>query len=506
MTGEKFQVGEWLMLSQRQRMSPFPNYMSQVAMCNNLKEHVGVNLSEVLFFFQGNIFFAFQKSDSFNKAGEQIIKSILKNPNLYAELTEKEEKYGPDLVAFAKTSRESVNAETSPEDLYEMFATYEAKYRDAYATYGSVWVIEDKLNAMLFEIIEKRIMGDPTKASDILNALTKQPSAMVTTIERKALLNIATEVADNKVWEDLIKAGDVDAIRKQKDLFKKIDRHLHNYFWITRDYEDPILTPESVVERLGEYLSEGAQQLLKELHDKLDVSEKKRTEYLEELKLTEEELGLFNAMREAAHIKELRKRYVSESLYYFDTVLEEIAKRLYLSIKQVRFFRTEDVKASLLDGVDMTEDANARMKVSAWYMQEGKLAEVTVGEEANNMFDEFCGVDENATEFTGMPVSPGKAQGPVKIVMNPDECDKVEEGDIIVTVQTVPSFSTAIIKAGGMICDGGHGITSHPATLSREAGIPCIIQTRFAREVLKDGDIVEVDGYKGIARLIQKRA
>ena len=104
------------------------------------------------------------------------------------------------------------------------------------------------------------------------------------------------------------------------------------------------------------------------------------------------------------------------------------------------------------------------------------------------------------TEFSGMAVSPGKAQGPVKIVMNPDECSKVEKGDVIVSVQVVPSFSTAIIKASAIVCDGGHGITSHPATLAREAGIPCVIQTRFARDVLKDGDMVEVDGYAGVVK------
>ena len=91
-------------------------------------------------------------------------------------------------------------------------------------------------------------------------------------------------------------------------------------------------------------------------------------------------------------------------------------------------------------------------------------------------------------------------------MLNPDECTKVEKGDIIVSIQVVPSFSTAIIKSAGIICDGGHGITSHPATLAREAGVPCIIQTRFAREILRDGDIVEVDGYKGLARIVKRKS
>jgi pyruvate,water dikinase len=127
---------------------------------------------------------------------------------------------------------------------------------------------------------------------------------------------------------------------------------------------------------------------------------------------------------------------------------------------------------------------------------------VVTGKDAADFRDQYCAVSKDAKEFTGTPVSPGVGKGRVKIVMNPDECGKVEKGDVIVTVQAVPSFSSAIIKCSALVCDGGTGITSHPATLAREAGVPCVIQTRFARQVLKDGDMVEVDGYKGIVRKI----
>jgi phosphohistidine swiveling domain-containing protein len=209
-------------------------------------------------------------------------------------------------------------------------------------------------------------------------------------------------------------------------------------------------------------------------------------------------------MRDMAHLKELRKRYVSESLYYFDKVLIEIGKRLFMSIKQVRFMTTDDLKKSLIVGQDISEEINQRMKQSVWYFS-GMKMDIIIGKKAENLFNKFNKPAKNLKEFTGMAVSPGIAKGPVKIVMNPDELDKVKKGDIIVSVQVVPSFSTAIIKSAGIICDGGHGATSHPATLAREAGIPCVIQTRFAREILKDGDIVEVDGYKGVARLIKKK-
>ena len=58
-------------------------------------------------------------------------------------------------------------------------------------------------------------------------------------------------------------------------------------------------------------------------------------------------------------------------------------------------------------------------------------------------------------------------------------------------------------KAGGIITDEG-GITCHVAITSRELGIPCIIGTKFATQVLHDGDLVEVDADKGVVRIIKR--
>jgi len=58
-------------------------------------------------------------------------------------------------------------------------------------------------------------------------------------------------------------------------------------------------------------------------------------------------------------------------------------------------------------------------------------------------------------------------------------------------------------EAGAIITDEG-GITCHAAIVSRELGIPCIIGTKIATKVLKDGDIVEVDAGKGVVKIIKR--
>ena len=59
---------------------------------------------------------------------------------------------------------------------------------------------------------------------------------------------------------------------------------------------------------------------------------------------------------------------------------------------------------------------------------------------------------------------------------------------------------TQYIKEETIITDEG-GVTSHAAIISRELNIPCIIETKNATDVLKDGDIVEIDVIKGIIKI-----
>lgn len=498
---EKYNHNGWSMMSQRQRMSPFPNYMSMESVCKEMKKFVGSNLQDVLIFFKGNMMFCFQLTKSHEQAGKKIADRMIIHPNLYARLVKQEEFFGMKMVATCKLAGERVGIKTSNRQLYQYFAQYEKMYKNVYAAYGSVWTMEDHFMNKLYDIVHKR-WDDGVKISDALNSLTKQPLAMVATIERQALLKIAVQILSKKDQIKLIETGSIENIRKNKTLNRLVNNHQKKFFWITRDYEDPILSYEDIVQKLQIVIKDDAKKQQKELNDRLtgDLKERKRLE--KELKLNKKELALFAAMRDAANLKELRKKIVSQSLYYFDPVLAEIGKRLFMSMKQVRFLRTVDVYDALIKNKDLTAVVNERFNLSVWHAK-GNGTKVMVGQEAQKLFDEFCQVDKNATEFTGMPVSPGVVRGPAKIVLNPNECDKVNKGDIIVSVQVVPSFSTAIIKSAGIVCDGGHGITSHPATLSREAGIPCVIQTRFVREVVKDGDMLEVDGYKGIVKIIK---
>ncbi len=101
-----------------------------------------------------------------------------------------------------------------------------------------------------------------------------------------------------------------------------------------------------------------------------------------------------------------------------------------------------------------------------------------------------------AVLLSGTPASPGIASGPVKIVADPSEIDKVLSGDVLVAEMTTPDFVPAMKRAAAIVTDRG-GRTAHAAIVSRELGIPCIVGSEKATATLKNGQIITVDGANG---------
>ncbi len=96
----------------------------------------------------------------------------------------------------------------------------------------------------------------------------------------------------------------------------------------------------------------------------------------------------------------------------------------------------------------------------------------------------------------GLAASPGVGVGPVKIIKSADELSRVKDGDVLVAVMTNPDFVPAMRRASAILTDEG-GRTSHAAIVSRELGIPAVVGSRMATKILKEGEIITVDGSTG---------
>lgn len=98
--------------------------------------------------------------------------------------------------------------------------------------------------------------------------------------------------------------------------------------------------------------------------------------------------------------------------------------------------------------------------------------------------------------LTGLSASPGIASGKVRIVKSPKEIGVVEQGDVLVAEMTNPDYVPAMRKACAIVTDSG-GKTSHAAIVSRELGVPAVVGSGSATKILKDGQVITVDGTNG---------
>jgi phosphoenolpyruvate synthase/pyruvate phosphate dikinase len=109
---------------------------------------------------------------------------------------------------------------------------------------------------------------------------------------------------------------------------------------------------------------------------------------------------------------------------------------------------------------------------------------------------------ENQAELKGTVACQGGIfEGRVQTLLNSNEVSKFEKDRILVTPMTSPEFLPAMKKAIAIITDEG-GLTCHAAIVARELNIPCVIGTKVATKIFKDGDKVEVDATNGIIKKI----
>ncbi|MCE7006771.1 hypothetical protein LWC34_28670 [Kibdelosporangium philippinense] len=108
--------------------------------------------------------------------------------------------------------------------------------------------------------------------------------------------------------------------------------------------------------------------------------------------------------------------------------------------------------------------------------------------------------DPKTSALTGISGSAGRYRGVAKVIKSDDEFSKLKAGDVLVCPTTRPSWSMLFPSAGAIVTDAG-GPLSHPAIIAREYRIPAVVATGFATSTLHDGQMVIVDGVRGVVEV-----
>ncbi|MFC4013849.1 rifamycin-inactivating phosphotransferase [Nonomuraea purpurea] len=102
--------------------------------------------------------------------------------------------------------------------------------------------------------------------------------------------------------------------------------------------------------------------------------------------------------------------------------------------------------------------------------------------------------------MAGIAVSSGIAEGRARVILNMEDAH-VEEGDILVTVFTDPSWSPLFISVKGVVMEVG-GVMTHGAVVAREYGLPAVVGVENATRRIKDGQLIRINGTEGYVEIV----
>ena len=195
---------------------------------------------------------------------------------------------------------------------------------------------------------------------------------------------------------------------------------------------------------------------------------------------------LFLEVQELVFFRTERTDVLYEFIFLSRPLFKKVAKYYSIPYLNIKYYTIQ----SLISGKPKKYIGDFCM---ASYENDTYLGKEFILEKNDNVVD---------NKIKGMIAYKGDVKGKVKIVFSVSDIDKVEEGDILVTQMTFPSYISAMYKAAAFVTDEG-GITCHAAIVAREMKKPCIIGTKNATSLLKDGDLVEVDADNGVVRIVE---
>lgn len=191
---------------------------------------------------------------------------------------------------------------------------------------------------------------------------------------------------------------------------------------------------------------------------------------------------------------------------------------------QVFFLEVEEAVAALLNTADVRDRVRARAGEAAWVQRhpgppsygvappEPRVAGLpaiaqelirTLRAAVDHTLEAAASEQRQVVtngRLHGIAAAPGRYPGTVRVIRHEDEFDRLQAGDVLVCPSTSPVWSVLFASVGALVTDAG-GVLSHAAIIAREYRVPAVVAAGNATELLRDGQLVTVDGATGVVEL-----
>lgn len=317
--------------------------------------------------------------------------------------------------------------------------------------------------------------------SDRVEKVTPQTWLEKQNFEIKAFAGVAVSLGLNEI--------NFSILEKNVGLKHKIEKHVDEFKWFGTHH----------------WMGEGydINKCLEQINDAIKIYKKPGAEIKNNEKNSAIKL-IASGVYWRTHFAELTAKVVYESR----KTLESIGKLVGLNYEELIYLSGPEVLSinKDSDGKLLKQVIDVRKNKGYGCITENNNVAIVTGEELKSLISQMITQEDvkNIKEFKGSVASWGPLlRGIVKIIISPDDFSKFKDGEILVAPETTPDYVPIMKRAVAIITDVG-GITSHAAIVSRELGKPCIIGTKIATKILKDGDLAEVDANNGIVKILRK--
>ncbi len=354
------------------------------------------------------------------------------------------------------------------------------------------WLGEDYWTPLMEKILVRRC-GTPKDSPEYYRVLFTfiKPEEISTTLEEKrAVLDAALSVKARK--ESL-----ANAARTLARAYGWMPVFTFGEPWDEGHYAQEIRTLQK----------RKTEKLQIEYDELVSYREKRNTDIAECVRrydITKRDLQTFIDFGLALDTRNEAEYIVSYAGFYLLPIYREIARRLGLSVKQLRTLYEDEIVSALKGTLDPQEALRKKGTIIAWGFDRAMKKRKNFSEkESQALFEHiesYVKPIQGSDESRGVCGSPGSATGTARIVKSPSENGKVKKGDILVTYATTVDYLPAMKRASAFITEVG-GLTCHAAVVAREFGVPCIVGLKNAMTAIQDGARVEVIAEKGIVKI-----
>ena len=307
--------------------------------------------------------------------------------------------------------------------------------------------------------------------------------------------------------------------KSNKNFKKDLKEHCQKFYWVHFGYveTDPITEEETLKLIKREIAKKPASGLKEELKKFLtfekDIIAKKK-KIIKILKISKKTQEIFKAISFFGHWIDERKEMNIRGNGVLIKYLKEIGGRVKIDYLLIGLTLPGEIK-KIINNIGnpllikkWEKNLKQRKKGCVLVCEYKKKPILYDGKAFQEIFKNLFKKDKisKAKVLEGMVVSRQEKDcviGKVRVILDPAK-KKILPGEILVTSMTRPDFAPLTKEAKAVITDEG-GMTCHAAIVSREMGIPCIVGTKIATKILKDGDLVELKLNHGKILILSSR-